>query len=1298
MRFLSNGDYRVLLSAAGTGGSWSRGEAVTTWTGDRVEDPDGFSIYVRDLTSGAFWSVGHHPVQHPAEHYQASWVPGRFRIEREDDGIAVRLDIAVAATAGLEMRRLTLENHSPHRIRLEITSFAEVVLAPAVQHATHPAFSKLFVQTEFFPALAALLARRRPRSPGEQHPWLVHALCGADVAGYETDRARFLGRGGSLRNPCALRTALTGTCGDVLDPVVSLRCVLDLDAGESRVATFLLGAAADRDRALSMVADHSSAAAIDAAFVKAEAAARAALAPRGLDLADCEYAHALAGAILYRHPSFVAQRDVHHSFFAAQQEVHHPSSGAQLETHHPSSDAQQEMHPIGDGWRDDLERFGLSPQRPFVLMRSSAAADKLLAMHAVWRDLGLPIDLVLPSGDRPTHDEEASERPWVGAIRVVNPARISTTDIDLLAARARLVVRESLPDLGCSATPSTATAFAPKRENAAAPTSPPPAHADLESTNGYGGFANDGREYALFLRGEGGSLHGLPPQPWTNVIANERFGFLSSETGAGCTWSQNSREHRLSPWANDPVLDPHGEAFYIRDEATGDFWSPLTGPAPADGDYEVRHGFGWSGFRHQSHELMQEATLFVPRHDPVKLVLVRLTNTIDRERTLSLFAYQRLVLGALPEENATEIVCERDRDTGALLARNPSAREFAGRIAFAASAPIRAAHVSADRAAFLGRNGTVARPVAIRECATLDGRTGGGLDPCFVQQVILQLPPASTTAVCILFGEGSDMHEVQKLLERYRTLDAVESARRDALAFWHESFDRLQVETPSRALDLLVNGWLPYQTLACRIWARTALYQSGGAFGYRDQIQDASALLPLWPDTTRAQILLHAAHQFEEGDVLHWWHPPRDRGIRTRFADDLLWLPFLSAHYVQTSGDWGVLDERVPYLSARPLAPGEDEAYLEPRDSGTEGTLYEHCCRAIDRSLARGAHGLPLFGTGDWNDGMNRVGREGRGESVWMGFFLYAVLGEFMRLCDRRGDGERVQRYEQHRRELQAALETSGWDGEWYRRGYYDNGKSLGSRESEECRIDALVQAWAVLSGAAPADRAAQAMRAADQHLISESEGIIRLLWPPFADSAEDPGYIKGYVRGVRENGGQYTHAALWVVRALAEQGQNHRVASLLEMLSPMHHTRSREAVEVYRVEPYVVAADVYGAPPHVGRGGWTWYTGSSGWMYRVVLESLLGFRLVEGNSMRISPCVPDGWPEFKLKYRIPGEATRYHIVARNLHGRGLGVREAQLDGNVLAVSAGAVLVPIQHDGRTHRVDLVLGKRDGDTA
>ncbi len=1267
-RFLSNGVYHVAITAAGSGGSWYGEHALSHWAGDPVEDADGFFLYLRSPESGEFRSLGHQPVRRPAERYEASWVPGRFRLDREDNGLLARLDVAVAADAALEVRRLELTNRGRESCRVELTSYVEVVLATARAHAAHPAFSKLFVQTEYVAEHGALLARRRPRARGENHPWLVHSLCGAVATEYETDRTRFLGRGGSVACPAVLRDglALSLTTGNVLDPIASLRCTVSLAPGESRGLAFVLGVGEDREAALSLGARHENLAAVDKLLSGAESAARASLARHGLDASSGAYAHALAGAVLY--------------------------GGLR---------AADEVRRRARGSRDGLARLGLLHKRPTVVVhgKDEALRRACTNMHGVWRDLGLDIDMVILGGEaveRRGADPPGVPRPWVGELRHIATGDLSADEMHLLEARARLVVREMLPELDAQGQRPEPTAFAAPHPRPSVRASPHPEAVSrreaLECANGCGGFARGGGEYVLHLRGEAGLLHGLPPQPWINIIANERFGCLVSESGARHTWSENSREHRLTPWGNDPLLDPHGEALYLRDEDTGEFWSVLPGPAPGEGDYEVRHGFGYSVFRHESHALRQETEICVPRHDPVQIVVVQLANASARERHLSLTVFQRLLLGEFADD--ATIVTEADAESGALFACNVAAADFAGAIAFASTAGA-SAQVTTDRAAFLGRNGTMSRPAALCSPAPFDGRTGSGVERCFVQRAHVVLPAAANLSLVFLFGAGRDRDEARSLVAKYGSLEAARAARREVEAFWREGTGRLQISTPSRALDLLVNGWLPYQTLACRIWARTALYQSGGAFGYRDQLQDAASLALLWPELTRRQILLHGAHQFVEGDVLHWWHPPSDRGLRTRFADDLLWLPYLTAHYVEVTGDRKILDELLPYLEARPLAEGEDEAYLEPRRASSSGTLYEHCCRAIDRSLGRGAHGLPLFGTGDWNDGMNRVGREGRGESVWMGFFLHAVLAAFEPLCAARGDGEREQRYRRQREELRPALETAGWDGDWYRRGYYDDGTPLGSKESDECRIDALVQAWAVLSRAAPRERAARALQAVEAELVSEREGLIRLLSPPFEHTTHDPGYIKGYVRGVRENGGQYTHAALWVVRALAELGRNDRVARLLEMLSPMHHARDAASVAVYRVEPYVVAADVYGAAPHVGRGGWTWYTGSSGWMYRVILESLLGFRVREGTQLELAPCVPDDWPEFTIQYQLPGETTRYTIMARNPHRRGLGVGSGQCDGAPATVTAGMMRVPLVHDGGEHRVEVVLGKRDG---
>jgi cyclic beta-1,2-glucan synthetase len=777
-------------------------------------------------------------------------------------------------------------------------------------------------------------------------------------------------------------------------------------------------------------------------------------------------------------------------------------------------------------------------------------------------------------------------------------------------------------------------------------------------------------------------------------VANENAGFLVSESGAGCSWARNSQANRLTPWSNEPVSDPHDEALYLREEATGAVWSPLPGPVAGPCDYEVRHGFGFSRFLSTCDELRQEVTLFVPRNDPVKIALVRLTNQSGAARKLSFTAYQRLVLGPLPEQPSL-IVTSRQADDS-LRAVNLAAGDFRGGIVFNAlvvnGAPVEGKGFTCDRATFLGLHGTPANPRALCPGATLDGAVGAGLDPCFAQQRVFTVAPGNTVECVVLLGEAMNEVAAAALVSQYRDPRAAHAALEEARAFWKGLLGGIQVETPSRILNLMVNGWLPYQTLCCRMWARSAFYQSSGAYGYRDQLQDSGSLLLLDPAFARTQILLHARHQFMEGDVLHWWHPePIERGPRTRFSDDLLWLPLNTADYIRTTGDFALLDAREPFLKAPLLREGEDEVYLMPQSAGEAADLYEHCCRAIDRSLVTGAHGLPLMGTGDWNDGMNRVGREGRGESVWVGFFLYHILREFIPLCEQRQDAPRARRYTEHRERLRVALNEGGWDGDWYRRAYYDNGQPLGSKDNDECRIDALAQSWAVISKAAPQDRAEMAMEAMARHLISEEEGLIRLLTPPFVSTTNDPGYIKGYVAGVRENGGQYTHAACWAVKSVAEHGQNNRAVRLLEMLAPISHALTTAAADRYKVEPYVVAADIYGAAPHIGRGGWTWYTGSSGWMYRVAVESILGLRMEGGDALMLDPCVPDSWPSFRVTWKKPGGKAAYEITVNNPSLRAGHVIGAEVDGQPVLVSGGTARIPLSHDCGHHSIRVTMG-------
>ena len=1152
---LRRGDYAVLLTAAGGGGSSFRGYALTRWTADRTRDADGFWVYLRDADSGDVWSAGHQPVGRAADGYEARLDGGRAEIVRMDGEIETRLEVRLAAEGDTEMRRITLTNAGDRPRRIEVTTYAELVLNTPGGDAAHPAFSKLFVQTGWMADRQALVAWRRLRSPHDEPLSVVHRLLADDdgMAEYETDRSRFIGRGRTLAAPAAMDTdaRLSGTVGNVLDPVFSLRRTVTLAPGESTTLVALLGAGR---------------------------------APQAVE------------AIADRYPDLAAANA---AFDAA-----------------PPADA------------GDAKSLGV----PESWLRNTG---RLSAPNAV-----------LPLSPRSLRGEGA----------------------------------------GGWGTPE-----------------------ELQFFNGFGGFSPDGREYVIRF---GESEHGpvRPPLPWTNVIANEDAGFLVSESGAASTWTANSRENRLTPWSNDPVSDPHGEALYLRDEEAGVFWSPTPGPVPGDGSYETRHGFGYTRFRHVSQFLDQDTTMFVPRHDPVKIVRLRLTNTDSRPRRVSAFSYAQLVLGGLPQETGEKIETRWDDAADALFATNADRDEFSQRVAFAAavtdavqpppgvlgggaSLSERRGRPSwtADRTAFLGAYGSAESPAALRMAERLDGAAGEGLDPCAALQVPLEIAPGQTAEVAFLLGEAADEAAARAIVAKYRAAGAVGAALEEVRAFWIDLVGPVQVRTPSPELDLMVNGWLAYQNLSCRVWGRTAFYQSGGAFGFRDQLQDSSALVYLRPELTRRQIILHASHQFVEGDVLHWWHPPLSKGIRTRFADDLLWLPYITTFYVDATGDAAVLDESAPFVTAEHLPPGEDEVFLFPDDSGQRASVYEHCCRSIDRSLTRGAHGLPLMGTGDWNDGMNRVGREGRGESVWLGFFLHGILDDFIPLCESRGDAARAQSYRAYRAGLAKALnaDDQGWDGGWYRRAYYDNGAPLGSAANDECRIDAIAQSWAVLSGVAPAERAEQALDALEQHLVSERDGIIRLLTPAFDRTPHDPGYIKGYLPGVRENGGQYTHAALWAVRALAQAGRTERAARLLQMTSPVSHGRTPEEVAVYQAEPYVIAADVYGVAPHVGRGGWTWYTGSAGWMFRVALESVLGITLHGGDALCIRPCIPRDWPGFTVRYRLPDGAATYEIAVTRDDGADI---RGTVDGQALASAGGALRVPLARDGGTHRVEVVLGR------
>jgi cyclic beta-1,2-glucan synthetase len=1283
VHLLSNGRYSVMVTNAGAGYSRCEGLDVTRWREDATRDDCGLFCYVRDRTAGLLWSAGHQPVGRPPEDYEVLYSADKAEFHRLDGHIATHLEVAVCPENRAEVRRVTVTNHDRRPHELELTSYAEVVLAPHPADLAHPAFGKLFLETEWVPAHGALLARRRPRAPEDRPVWAVHTAGGGEdgPAGpqFETDRARFLGRGRSPASPAALEpgAVLSNTTGPVLDPVFSLRRRLRVGPGESVAVTFCTALAQDRDDALAL-ADH---------YRDPQAALRV------FDLAWAHSQIELRHLRLSTEEAHLYQRLASHLLYA----------GAALRAAPAVLAANREG-------QAGLWRHGISGDRPILLARVDEAEEmplvrQLLAAHAYWRLKGLEVDLVilleqptsyfdelyqqLQEALRSSDAQGLADKP--GGVFLRKADQMTAEDRLLLQAAARVVLlgnRGSLAAQVGRAEPAAALPAALQPGRRAAPKAPGGAPARLPEGllffNGLGGFTADGREYVVLPYeppAAGGRLT-LPPAPWVNVLANPKGGCLVSESGLGYTWAFNSQQNRLTPWGNDPVADTPGEVVYLRDEATGEVWTPTPRPLGAGAPTLVRHGQGCTRFQRHSHGLEQELAVFVPPEDPLKLVVLRLCNRSGRPRHLSATYYAEWVLGTVRDQAAQNVRTEVDGEDGALLAHNPFGQDFGGQVAFA-DVDLRPRTLTGDRTEFLGRNGSPAAPAALGR-VELSGRTGPALDPCAALQVKLVLQPGEEREVVFLLGSAPDLAQARELLRRYKGPGRARRALEEVRGLWERVLTAVQVHTPDPALDVLVNRWLLYQVLGCRLWGRSAFYQSGGAYGFRDQLQDVMALVYGAPEQAREQILRAAGRQFLEGDVQHWWHPPAGRGVRTRISDDYLWLPYVVCHYVAVTGDEAVLDEKAPYLRMPRLQPGQEDEYGVPETADEAGTVYDHCVRALENGLHFGEHGLPLMGSGDWNDGMNRVGVGGKGESVWDAWFLLACLERFAGLAAGRGDVGRAADCRQHAARLRQAVEEHAWDGGWYRRAYFDDGTPLGSAQNDECRIDSISQSWAVLSGAAEPARARQAMQAVGERLVREQERLILLLAPPFDQGPLQPGYIKGYVPGIRENGGQYTHAATWVVQAAAELGEGTRAWRLFDLLNPVRHGETPADVALFKVEPYVVAGDVYGAPPHTGRGGWTWYTGAAAWLYRVALEAILGFRL-RGRRLTLEPCVPAAWPGYEVVYRH-GSAT-YRVRVENPRGVERGVGRLFLDGR----EQGDKEIELADDGREHEVRVVLG-------
>ncbi len=1272
IQLLSNTDYHLMLTQSGGGYSRWKDLALTRWRSDATCDNWGTFCFISDPKSGEVWSNTWQPMGDPVNQYDVIFTDAGAEFKLAAGSIGVKTQIVVSPEDDIELRRVTLLHRGRQPRTIELTTYAEVVLASANSDQAHPAFSNLFVQTELVPEQEAILCHRRPRAPDERSPWMFHmAVVHGETqknASFETDRAKFLGRGRTPANALAVEQSgpLSNTAGPVLDPIIAIRQSIVLQPGLPVIVDIIYGVTESRQQSQALIEKYRDHPIADRVFELAWSHSQIVLRQINANEDDATLFNRLASAVLFPSPELRA--------------------------------ASKTLCRNRRG-QSGLWGWAISGDLPIVVLNVTSDESILLMTtmiqaHHYWRLKGLAVDLVILNDtlggyqqelqnqitDLIVASSEASQIDKPGGIFVRNGEHMSAEDRLLLLSVAQIVLDDRSGGLKeqlnqrIQTTITAPQAFVPRSglpENQHDPWQPDTSA--LVFFNGRGGFSQDGREYQISL-----SENDQTPAPWSNVLANAAFGSVISEAGQAYTWYENAHEYRLTPWENDPVSDRSGEAFYLRDEESGAVWSPTTLPVRGEGSYLSRHGFGYSVFAHRETGIDSELTILVAEHAPVKIAILTLNNTSGRTRTISATGYVEWTLGESRTKSAMHIV-SRASGTGrgcGVLANNYYGSNGSERTAFFAVTGVHCS-VTGDRREFLGRNGSQRDPAAMRQ-RNLSGKTGAGYDPCGAVQSATTLIDGDQRTFVFVLGIGQNQQDAESMINQYLSEEAAHGELANVHRYWHSMLDKIVVTTPDPAVNLLTNGWLLYQTIACRIMARSGYYQSGGAFGFRDQLQDTLALSHAAPERLREQILLCASRQFVEGDVQHWWHPPAGNGVRTRCSDDYLWLPLAICHYVETTGDSGLLEQRLPYLEGRQLLPGEESAYEQPVVSALEESLWLHGVKAIRNGLQFGQHGLPLMGAGDWNDGMNLVGLEGKGESVWLGFFLYDILQRFAALAEQREDRDIATLCHVEAEKLRKNLEDHAWDGAWYRRGYFDSGEPLGSRASKECQIDAIAQSWSVLSGAASAERSSQAMQALDERLVDRDAGLIKLLTPPFNGNGPNPGYIQGYLPGVRENGGQYTHGAIWAVMAFARSGNTERAWQLWSMINPINHGLDEQAVDRYKVEPYVMTADVYSVAPHTGRGGWSWYTGSAGWAYRLLVESLLGIQR-HGAAISVHPQLPRDWPSVNLVYQHGNSHYKINVA------RGEGDYRVTLDGNALPDDK----IYLADDGQWHEVEIV---------
>lgn len=1265
---LSSGDYSLMITNRGSGFSKKGDIYINRWREDFLTKSYGNFVYISDLKRNKFWSNTYEPTNVIPEKYKVEFSNHKVDFYRLDGDIETKTEIVLLPEEEGEVRKITIKNIGNEDTLIEITSYLELVGDKIENDITHSVFNNLFIKTEICEEIHMLLGERRKRNKNEEKVWVYHMGKIYENAEenfqYETNRLNFVGRGKNLRYPNALSKGLTNTAGVVLDPIMSIGKRVKIKGKESITIYFLTGITDTKENAVNIGKKYSDQGQME----------------RSLELAYTR-SQTEIGYLNLKSNEIRLYQDILNDILL-------------LEGN--SKRRYDEIIRKNEKGQNGLWAYGISGDLPLVLVviKNVDGIDNLktiLRAHEYWTFKGIKIDLLILIEDGNSYYQPLLDnvRDMVyeyrgnfveiqGGIFIQNGNDIPLQDKGLFYKWANIVIDSSVGYIK----ENYKKVGIPYKKYNKDPIKYDSSDKNLELRffNGYGGFSQDGREYIIKLNKDINT-----PLPWINVISNDKFGFIVSERGSSFTWADNSRENKLTPWYNDLAEDPSGEIIYIRDEETGHIWNITPGPIRENEDYIISHGMGYTNFYHDSNGMEQNLTMFVSMEDNIKINYIKIKNNSPFERKLSLAYFARPVLGVEDGKERKHVETYMDEKKEIFYALNSTNSEFRGSTLYMGSSE-KIKSYTGDRKEFLG-SGSFENPEGMKR-DSFSNMAGIGMDPCCVINIDLTVPSGKEKELVFLIGESKGVKSGRETISKYKDIGYSKMMLEKAKYFWTDLLTKIQIETPDESMNLLMNNFLLYQTIACRLWARAGFYQVGGAYGARDQIQDSMNCIYVFPELTRKQIILNCRHQFLEGDIQHWWHPDPysdvHKGIRSKCSDDLLWLPYVLAEYVKITEDYEILNEKVYFIESMPLNEEEYERYEIPDISNVEENVYEHCVKAIEKSLVFGERGLPLMGSGDWNDGMNRVGFKGKGESVWLGWFLISVLEKFIPICEKMNDKEKVSRYKGVINDIKYSIEKNCWDGDWYLRAFFDDGTPIGSKESSECIIDSISQSWAVISGMGDWDRIEKSLNSLEKYLINEDKGMILLFTPPFDNISEDPGYIKSYVPGVRENGGQYTHGAIWVISAFAKTGKGDRTYELFHMINPINHSRSAIECSNYKVEPYVMAADVYNVNPHVGRGGWTWYTGSAGWMYKVGLEDILGFKK-EGNRLYINPCIPRKWDKYTIKYRYKN--TRYNILIKNPYKVNRGVNYIMIDGNKIAEK----YILLQNDGGEHLIEVILG-------